>query len=132
MFIGYARARGRVENLTVQMEDLGRTGCAQAFTDLASGGNAPRPGLAAALAHLGPGDVLVIRKLNRIDRSPSQLRRLERELRNKRASLKSLYDKIDSIPDAIVTTEDNQRPTVHCQMVHFIVSLAGFERQTEG
>lgn len=107
----------------MQREDLRLAGCALVFTDLASGGNAPRPGLAAALAHLGPGDVLVIRKLDRIGRSPSQLRRLARELTDRGASLKSLYDKINSLHDAIYTTEGTRHPTVH-----FIVTLAEFER----
>ena len=96
MFVGYARVRGRAEDLSVQLEALRRAGCVCFFTDQASGGDGPRPGLDAALAFLGPRDVLVVRKIDRIGRTPDRLYKLLRDLRAKGAGFKSLRDGIDT------------------------------------
>jgi DNA invertase Pin-like site-specific DNA recombinase len=59
MLIGYARVSTQDQTLDLQADALRRAGCEQLFTDTTSGATAERPGLAEALSHLRPGDMLV-------------------------------------------------------------------------
>ncbi|WP_442885621.1 recombinase family protein [Amaricoccus sp.] len=70
MKIGYARVSTDEQNLDLQRHALEAAGCAVVYEDRGiSGATADRPGLAAALARLEPGDVLVVWKLDRLGRS---------------------------------------------------------------
>lgn len=62
--IGYARVSTEDQNLNLQLDALNRAKCSKIFTDHGVNGvSANRPGLAQAVAAVGPGDVLVVWKL---------------------------------------------------------------------
>ncbi len=64
MKIGYARVSTDEQNLDLQRTALEAAGCERVFEDRGiSGAESARPGLAAALGALGPGDVLAVWKL---------------------------------------------------------------------
>lgn len=118
MLIGYCRARCRVQNLYVQQEELRRAGCSRIFSDVASGGNAERPGLMDALDCLQPDDVLVVRRLDRLGRDLSRLLQVAQELQMKGAYLKVLIGGIDTAADG------------RQLLVHILGTLAGYERRS--
>lgn len=60
MLIGYARVSTAEQDLTPQLHALREAGCERTFSDKASGAKANRVGLADALSHARPGDVLVV------------------------------------------------------------------------
>lgn len=72
--------------------------CVRVFRDEGiSGGRIDnRPGLTAALADIGKGDVLVVYSLSRLSRSTCDLLELAEELRDCGADLVSLSEKIDT------------------------------------
>lgn len=55
-----------------------------------------RPGLTAALAAIGKGDVLAVHSLSRLSRSTCDLLELAEELRDRGANLVSMSEKIDT------------------------------------
>lgn len=70
MKIGYARVSTDEQNLDLQRQALEAAGCEAVYEDKGISGAAnERPGLAEALAKVGPGDVLVVWKLDRLGRS---------------------------------------------------------------
>lgn len=73
MLIGYARVSTarQGESLDTQRDALLDVGCdpMHFFTDTVSGSNWRRPGLRKALAHMSPGDTLVVTSLDRLGRS---------------------------------------------------------------
>ena len=60
--VGYARVSTSDQDVSLQWEALRRAGCQEPhiFCDTASGAQAARPGLAACLQALAPGDMLVV------------------------------------------------------------------------
>ena len=64
--IGYARVSTIEQDLQLQLDALNKAGCAEIFTDKASGARGSRPGLDACLAALEPGDTLVVWRLDRL------------------------------------------------------------------
>ncbi|MFJ2114048.1 MULTISPECIES: recombinase family protein [unclassified Streptomyces] len=67
--IGYARVSTDDQEAQLQNDALTEAGCARIFTDKASGKNADRPELAAALDYACPGDTVCVWKLDRFARS---------------------------------------------------------------
>jgi DNA invertase Pin-like site-specific DNA recombinase len=67
--IGYARISTPEQNLSLQMDALGKAGCEKLFHDQISGATTKRPGLDEALIYLREGDVLVVWRLDRLGRS---------------------------------------------------------------
>ncbi|MEV5971010.1 recombinase family protein [Streptomyces sp. NPDC051921] len=67
--IGYARVSTDDQEAQLQLDALTEAGCARIFTDKASGKNADRPELAAALDYARPGDTVCVWKLDRFARS---------------------------------------------------------------
>ena len=69
--VGYARVSTSDQDVSLQWEALRRAGCQEShiFCDTASGAHTARPGLAACLQVLAPGDMLVVWRLDRLGRS---------------------------------------------------------------
>lgn len=114
MKIGYMRVSTDEQNLGLQREALEKAGCDQIFEDRGvSGAVAVRAGLTKALAAVGPGDTLVVWKLDRLGRS---LGSLTEKLAADGVGFQSLTDSIDT------TTAGGKL------FFHLMGALAEFER----
>ena len=116
MQIGYARVSTEEQTLELQKDALTGAGCSRIFTDVASGANVERPGLAEALSFVRPGDTLVVWKLDRLGRSLQHLIETIRDLEEHHVSFKSLTENIDT------TTSGGKL------VFHLFGALAEFER----
>jgi DNA invertase Pin-like site-specific DNA recombinase len=110
MRIGYARVSTDEQSPDLQLDALRKPVCKRVFTDRASASNGDRPGLAEALSHLRPGDVLAVWKLDRPGRT-----------------VKGLVDgqgvRFRSLADGIDTTTPAGRSSFHA-----MASLVQMER----
>lgn len=116
MKYGYARISTDDQSLDLQRDALTRAGCVELFEDRVTGAAVRRPGLDAALARLGPGDVLVVWKLDRLGRSLPHLIETVRQLGERGAGFASLSENIDT------TTPGGKL------VFHIMGALAEFER----
>lgn len=97
MKIGYARISTEEQSLDLQRDALERAGCELVFEDCGISGTATkRPGLDAALARLGPGDVLVVWRLDRLGRSQRHLIETVHQLGERQVGFTSLTEAIDT------------------------------------
>lgn len=117
MRIGYARVSGPGQTLDLQRDALGRAGCGRMFEDVASGARSARPGLAACLDFLRPGDVLVVWRLDRLGRSLADLVATVQDLAAREIGFASLEENLD-------TTSSGGR-----LVFHIFGALAEFERE---
>jgi DNA invertase Pin-like site-specific DNA recombinase len=92
--VGYARVSTNGQELQLQLDALLKAGCPKRaiFTDKVSGSKSARPGLDECLAHLKPGDTLVVWRLDRLGRSVRHLIDLVEQLRQREVGFKSLCD----------------------------------------
>jgi len=116
MLIGYSRVSTSEQNLDSQMDALNEAGCKKIYADKMSGAKADRPELRKAIDDIRPGDILVVKKLDRLGRSIKNLIELINELHNKEAGFKSLSENIDT------TTSGGKL------IFHIFGALAEFER----
>ncbi|MHC1728992.1 MAG: recombinase family protein [Syntrophobacteraceae bacterium] len=96
MLIGYARVSREDQNLVLQLDALGKAGCAQVFQDKQGAWNGIRPGLADALRTIRAGDVLMVWKLDRLGRTVKDLIEMAGDLERRGIHFKSLTDQIDT------------------------------------
>ncbi|MBR0556039.1 recombinase family protein [Ciceribacter sp. L1K23] len=97
MRIGYARVSTSDQNIELQLQALKAAGCQQIFTDHgASGASRTRSGLNSSLEMLGPGDTLVIWRLDRLGRSLSHLIDVVSDLGRRDIGLYSVTESIDT------------------------------------
>jgi DNA invertase Pin-like site-specific DNA recombinase len=94
--IGYARVSTTDQDLALQRDALAKAGCARVFEDKASGANADRPGLTAALGFAREGDILTVWKLDRLGRSLPHLIETVNALEARGVSFRSLTEAIDT------------------------------------
>lgn len=94
--IGYARVSTADQDPALQIDALTKAGCARVFEDKASGAKTDRPGLAAALAFVREGDVLVVWKLDRLGRSLPHLIEAVNALEARGVGFRSLTETIDT------------------------------------
>jgi DNA invertase Pin-like site-specific DNA recombinase len=71
--LGYARVSTNGQDLAGQIAELEAAGCAKIYREKASGVKTDRPELAKLLRTLGPGDVVIISRLDRLARSTRDL-----------------------------------------------------------
>jgi len=116
MLVGYARVSTADQNLDLQKDALAQAGCERVFTDTAGGAKAERPGLAAALDFLRPGDTLAVWKLDRLGRSLKHLIETVQQLESRGVGFRSLRESIDT------TTSGGKL------VFHLFAALAEFER----
>ena len=115
--IGYARVSTNDQDLRLQLDALAAAGCAQVFRDEGvSGQTVSRPALDKALTALGPGDILITWKLDRLGRSLAHLIQLMTEFDERGIGFRSLSESIDT------TTAGGRL------YFHMMGALAEFER----
>lgn len=93
--VGYARVSTRLQDPGPQVAALEAAGCARVYVDYASGANAARPQLRAALDYLRPGDTLVCTRLDRVGRSVIHFVYVVEDLIKRKINLRSLDQGID-------------------------------------
>ena len=73
--IGYARVSTEEQQTDPQLDELRAAGCREVFEERASGASRSRAELARCLERIGPGDTLVVVRIDRLTaRSPICLR----------------------------------------------------------
>jgi len=117
MFIGYARISCHDQNIALQRDALAAMSCEKIFTDVASGGDPTRTGLAEALAQLRTGDTLVVWRLDRLGRSLKHLIETVTALHTRGVGFRSITEGIE--------TETSGGRLVF----HLFACLAEFERE---
>lgn len=88
--IAYLRVSSEAQDTQLQRDALTEAGCGKFFEDTISSRKANRPGLAAALGYLRPGDVLAVWKLDRLGRSVKEVLTLADELHDRGIGLRIL------------------------------------------
>src|SRR6516165_9597059 len=90
--LGYARVSTQDQALSGQMEALKAAGATTIYREKVSGVRADRPQLAKLIAKIGPGDVVVVTKLDRLGRSTRELFDLIERISEAGAAFRSLGD----------------------------------------
>lgn len=116
MKVGYARVSTHEQNLSLQNDELKKSGCTEIFTDKISGAKSERPGLQKALGFLREGDSLIVWRLDRLGRSLKHLIEIITLLEERKIGFSSLQESIDS------TTSGGKL------IFHIFGALAEFER----
>jgi DNA invertase Pin-like site-specific DNA recombinase len=94
--IGYARVSTEEQHTDPQVDELRAAGCAVVHEEHASGADRSRPVLAQLLHAIGPGETLVVVRLDRLARSVGHLLGVIEQLEAKGAHFRSLRDPIDT------------------------------------
>ncbi len=96
MRIGYARVSTEEQCLDLQIDALTKAGCQTIFKDHGVSGVAQhRPQLDKALAAVGPGDTLVVWRLDRLARSMHELTGTVQALHEREVGFHSVCEYID-------------------------------------
>ncbi|MDQ0976650.1 DNA invertase Pin-like site-specific DNA recombinase [Neobacillus niacini] len=95
---GYGRVSTVQQDLTLQIEALSNYGIESKniYTDRLTGTNMDRKSLQELLSIVQAGDVIIVKKLDRLGRSVSQVTNLIEELTKKGIFVKSIDDNIDT------------------------------------
>ena len=115
---GYARVSTNGQDLAAQEAELLAAGCAKVFKEKVSGAKTDRAELAKAICRLGPGDVLVVTRLDRLARSTRDLLNVLATVSEQEAGFRSLKD----------TWADTTTPHGRL-MLTVLGGLAEFERE---
>ena len=116
--LGYARVSTDGQSVSAQEAQLRGAGCAKVYSETASGARSDRAQLANLKKRLGPGDVLVVTRLDRLARSTRDLLNTLHELTERKVGFKSLGD----------TWADTTTPHGRL-MLTVLGGLAEFERE---
>lgn len=118
MQYGYARVSTDGQSVSAQVAELKGAGCDRVFSETASGAKTNRAQLERAIMTLGPGDVLVVTRLDRLARST-------RDLLNTLASVSERGGGFRSLRDTWADTT-----TAHGRLMLTVLGgLAEFERE---
>ena len=82
--IGYARVSTEEQGTDPQLDELRAAGCVTILQEHASGAVRSRPVLTRLLREIGPGETLVVVRLDRLARSVSHLLSVYRAARSER------------------------------------------------
>lgn len=98
MLIGYARTSTQDQkySLEAQVEELKAAGCERLYQEEVSSVDSQRVELENALDYIREGDVLVVKKLDRLARSVAATVKIQERLEAKKAGLKILDLDIDT------------------------------------
>lgn len=116
--IGYARVSTDGQSVATQVDQLTKAGCEIVFREKASGARTDRTQLAKALAMIGPDEVLVVTRLDRLARSTRDLLNTLAAIAEKGGGFRSLVD----------TWADTTTPHGRL-MLTVLGGLAEFERE---
>ena len=119
MLIGYARTSTQDQkySLEAQVEELKAAGCERLYQEEVSSVDSQRVELENALDYIREGDVLVVKKLDRLARSVADTVDIQKQLEAKNAGLSILDMKVD-------TTTPGGR-----LQFNLFASIAQFERE---
>src|SRR6516164_6332658 len=92
MIVGYARVSTDGQTLDAQQASLKAAGAEKVFSEKVSGAKTDRRQLADAIAALGPEDVLLVTRLDRLARSTRDLLNVLAMVSEKQAGFRSLAD----------------------------------------
>ena len=92
MLLGYARVSTDDQNLALQRAALRAAGCRRLYEEKASGAKCDHPGLARLLDWLRDDDVVVVPCLDRLARSTRDLLDVAEQIKEAKASLRSLAE----------------------------------------
>ena len=92
MIVGYARVSTDGQSLEAQQAALTANGADRIFAEKVSGAKANRIALGKAIAALGPGDVLLVTRLDRLARSTRDLLNVLASISDKGAGFRSIAD----------------------------------------
>jgi DNA invertase Pin-like site-specific DNA recombinase len=115
--VGYTRVSTVAQTLDQQNAALEAAGVTKMFSDTMSGARDDRPGLAALLDYVRPGDTVVVWKLDRLGRNMIHILQTVKELTDQGITLVSTTDGIDSSTAA------------GRMMIGVLGSLAEYERE---
>jgi DNA invertase Pin-like site-specific DNA recombinase len=92
MIIGYARVSTDGQTLDAQQASLRAAGAEKVYSEKVSGAVTDRKALTKAISALGPGDLLLVARLDRLARSTRDLLNVLASINDAGASFKSLND----------------------------------------
>jgi len=92
MIYGYARVSTDGQSIEAQITALTAAGAEKVFREVASGAKTDRTQLPGALDALGPGDMLMVTRLDRLARSTRDLLNTLAAITGKQAESRSLGD----------------------------------------
>ena len=116
--LGYARVSTGDQSVNAQTDALRAAGCSEMYADQGiSGSITSRPELDKMLAALEPGDVLIVKRLDRLGRSMPHLVATVHDLVARGIGFRSLDESIDT------TTASGRL------VLHIFAALADFERE---
>jgi DNA invertase Pin-like site-specific DNA recombinase len=118
MKIGYARVSTSEQDLSGQLAALKDAGCARIYSEKKSGANGDRAALKRMLKEVGPGDVVVVTRLDRLARSVRDLLNILERFGQDDVGFQSLREK------HIDTTSAGGR-----LVLNIMASIAEFERE---
>jgi DNA invertase Pin-like site-specific DNA recombinase len=89
---GYARVSTDGQSVEAQVRQLTKAGCKKVFREVASGAKTDRAQLRRLVGTLGPGDVLMVTRLDRLARSTRDLLNTLAAITERKAGFRSLGD----------------------------------------
>ncbi len=118
--LGYARVSTTDQDAALQLDALNAVGCCRVWGDTISGSLEPRPELTKLLDQLGPGDTLVVWRLDRLGRSAGR-------------SIRHLIDQLQALGERGVGFRSLQETVDMTSLggrlvFHVFAALAEFER----
>jgi DNA invertase Pin-like site-specific DNA recombinase len=118
MKVGYARVSTTEQDLSGQLAALKEAGCARVYSEKKSGADGNRAALQRMLKEVGPGDIVVVTRLDRLARSVRDLLNILERFGQDDVGFVSLREK------HIDTTSAGGR-----LVLNIMASIAEFERE---
>ena len=90
--LGYARVSTYGQTLEAQLEQLRKAGCTKIYREKVSGARADRRELLKLLRSVGPGDVVIVTRIDRLARSTFDLFAIVKRIVDAKAQFRSLAE----------------------------------------